>query len=115
MLRQAISNAQAGALRLPEDVGIECFTVLDLIVFEDGERAILNGAGADRLREFCRRNQVFLMVLAAFLVRLGVVIFGFRDQIDPVDHHAAFGWEMGWTARSIFEGRGYSAPFFPAT
>jgi 4-amino-4-deoxy-L-arabinose transferase-like glycosyltransferase len=55
------------------------------------------------------------MVLAAFLVRVGVVVFGFRDQIDPADHHAAFGWEMGWVARSIFEGRGFSAPFFPAT
>jgi 4-amino-4-deoxy-L-arabinose transferase-like glycosyltransferase len=89
--------------------------VLEATAGEDGERVILNGAGADRLRGFCRRNQIFLMVLAGFLVRLGVVIFGFRDQIDPADHHAAFGWEMGWVARSILEGRGFSAPFFPAT
>jgi 4-amino-4-deoxy-L-arabinose transferase-like glycosyltransferase len=56
------------------------------------------------------------MVLAAFLVRLAVVVvYGFRDQIDPANHHMTFGWEMGWVARSIFEGRGFSAPFFPLT
>jgi 4-amino-4-deoxy-L-arabinose transferase-like glycosyltransferase len=75
----------------------------------------LNDAGAGDFRRFCGRYQVFLMVLVAFLVRLAVVVYGFRDQIDPADHHAAFGWEMGWVARSIFVGRGFSAPFFPAT
>jgi len=24
------------------------------------------------------------------------VVYGFHDQTDPTDHHAAFGWEMGW-------------------
>jgi 4-amino-4-deoxy-L-arabinose transferase-like glycosyltransferase len=55
------------------------------------------------------------MVLAALMVRLMVVVYGFRDQTDPADHHAAFGWEMGWVARSIFEGHGFSSPFFPST
>jgi len=55
------------------------------------------------------------MVLAALLVRLIVVAYGFRDQTDPSDHHAAFGWEMGWVARSIFQGHGFSSPFFPFT
>jgi 4-amino-4-deoxy-L-arabinose transferase-like glycosyltransferase len=55
------------------------------------------------------------MVLAALLVRLVVVAFGFREQTDPSDHHAAFGWEMGWVARSIFQGHGFSSPFFPST
>ncbi|HEY1993573.1 MAG TPA: glycosyltransferase family 39 protein [Edaphobacter sp.] len=55
------------------------------------------------------------MVLAALIVRLMVVVYGFRDQTDPSDHHAAFGWEMGWVARSIFEGHGFSSPFFPLT
>jgi 4-amino-4-deoxy-L-arabinose transferase-like glycosyltransferase len=55
------------------------------------------------------------MVLAALMVRLMVVVYGFRDQTDPTDHHAAFGWEMGWVARSIFEGHGFSSPYFPAT
>jgi 4-amino-4-deoxy-L-arabinose transferase-like glycosyltransferase len=55
------------------------------------------------------------MVLVALMVRLLVVVYGFRDQTDPADHHAAFGWEMGWVARSIFEGHGFSSPFFPLT
>jgi 4-amino-4-deoxy-L-arabinose transferase-like glycosyltransferase len=55
------------------------------------------------------------MVLAAFAVRMIVVAYGFRDQIDPADHHASFGWEMGWVARSIFQGQGFSSPFFPVT
>ena len=55
------------------------------------------------------------MVLAALTVRLIVVVCGFRNQTDPADHHAAFGWEMGWVARSIFEGHGFSSPFFPLT
>jgi 4-amino-4-deoxy-L-arabinose transferase-like glycosyltransferase len=60
-------------------------------------------------------HQVLLMVLAALLVRLMVVVYSFRAQIDPAGHHAAFGWEMGWVARSIFQGHGFTAPFFPAT
>jgi 4-amino-4-deoxy-L-arabinose transferase-like glycosyltransferase len=55
------------------------------------------------------------MVLAALTVRLIVVVCGFRNQTDPADHHAAFGWEMGWVARSIFQGHGFSSPFFPLT
>jgi 4-amino-4-deoxy-L-arabinose transferase-like glycosyltransferase len=55
------------------------------------------------------------MVLAALTVRMMVVAVGFRDQTDPSDHHAAFGWEMGWVARSIFQGHGFSSPFFPLT
>ncbi len=55
------------------------------------------------------------MVLAALMVRLLVVVYGFRDQTDPSDHYAAFGWEMGWVARSIFQGHGFSSPFFPLT
>jgi 4-amino-4-deoxy-L-arabinose transferase-like glycosyltransferase len=55
------------------------------------------------------------MVLAALAVRMMVVAYGFRDQIDPADHHASFGWEMGWVARSISQGHGFSSPFFPAT
>lgn len=54
-------------------------------------------------------------VLAALLVRLFVVAFVFRDQTDPTDHYAQFGWEMGWVARSIALGHGFSSPFFPAT
>jgi 4-amino-4-deoxy-L-arabinose transferase-like glycosyltransferase len=83
---------------------------------EDGEWAIFSNRGvAGLLRKIWSRHQVVLMVLAALMVRLVVVIYSFHDQTDPTDHHAAFGWEMGWVARSIFEGRGFSSPFFPST
>ena len=60
-------------------------------------------------------HPVLLTVLAAFLVRLFVVLFVFHDQTNPADNHAQFGWEMGWVARSIVQGHGFSSPFFPAT
>jgi 4-amino-4-deoxy-L-arabinose transferase-like glycosyltransferase len=82
---------------------------------EDGEWAILNVGVASSFRKIWSRHQVWLMVLAALMVRLMVVAYGFRDQTDPSDHHAAFGWEMGWVARSIFQGHGFSSPFFPLT
>jgi 4-amino-4-deoxy-L-arabinose transferase-like glycosyltransferase len=75
----------------------------------------LNDRSANFFRKIWSRHQVLLMVLAALIVRLMVVACGFRDQTDPSDHHAAFGWEMGWVARSIFEGHGFSSPFFPLT
>ncbi len=77
--------------------------------------AILNDGGAGSFRKIWNRHQVLLMVLVALMVRLMVVLFGFHDQTDPSDHHAAFGWEMGWVARSIFQGHGFSSPFFPTT
>jgi 4-amino-4-deoxy-L-arabinose transferase-like glycosyltransferase len=55
------------------------------------------------------------MVLAALMVRLAVVAYGFRAQAAPSIDHAEFGWEMGWVARSIFLGQGFSSPFFPTT
>ncbi len=63
---------------------------------KDGEWTILNAEGANIFRKIWSRHQVSLMVLAALMVRLMVVVYGFRDQTDPSDHHAAFGWEMGW-------------------
>jgi 4-amino-4-deoxy-L-arabinose transferase-like glycosyltransferase len=55
------------------------------------------------------------MVLAALLVRVIVVVYGFRQQAAASIDHAEFGWEMGWVARSIFLGHGFSSPFFPST
>jgi hypothetical protein len=54
-------------------------------------------------------------VLGALIVRMVVVCISFRT-ITLVNHdHAAFGAEMGWVARSIASGRGFSSPFFPST
>ena len=52
------------------------------------------------------------MVLA-FVLRMLVVLFVFRDIAAPVDRHSEFGYEMGWTARSIALGHGFSSPYDP--
>ena len=75
----------------------------------------MNGAGAGPFRRAWSSHPVLLMVLAAFLVRLLVVAYGFRAQAAPSIDHAEFGWEMGWVARSIFLGHGFTSPFFPST
>ena len=53
-------------------------------------------------------------VLVALAIRLIVVLVNFRD-LPVSDHFEAFGWEMGWVARSIATGHGFSSPFFPST
>jgi 4-amino-4-deoxy-L-arabinose transferase-like glycosyltransferase len=77
--------------------------------------AILKDKSAGFFRRIWNGHPVMLTVTAAFFVRLLVVAFVFRDQIAPADNHAQFGWEMGWVARSIFLGHGFSSPFFPET
>jgi 4-amino-4-deoxy-L-arabinose transferase-like glycosyltransferase len=52
-------------------------------------------------------------MLVAFLIRMAVVAFVFRDIAAPVDRHSEFGYEMGWTARSIALGHGFSSPYDP--
>jgi 4-amino-4-deoxy-L-arabinose transferase-like glycosyltransferase len=81
----------------------------------DGEWATLDSRRASPFRRLWNNHPVLLTVLAALVVRLIVVVFVFRDQTDPSSNHAQFGWEMGWVARSIVLGHGFSSPFFPAT
>ena len=54
-------------------------------------------------------------VLGALFIRLIVVAVVFRSVSAPTFDHNEFGWEMGWTARSIALGRGFSSPFLPIT
>jgi 4-amino-4-deoxy-L-arabinose transferase-like glycosyltransferase len=54
-------------------------------------------------------------VICALIVRMVVVCISFQS-IAQINHdHAAFGAEMGWVARSIASGHGFSSPFFPST
>ena len=58
------------------------------------------------------------MVLFAFLVRVLVVTCLLSHVSSRVVDYNNFGWEsweMGWTARSIFLGQGFSSPFLPVT
>jgi 4-amino-4-deoxy-L-arabinose transferase-like glycosyltransferase len=60
---------------------------------------------------------VFLaaVVLLALLLRAVVVALVFRSVSANTFDHNEFGWEMGWTARSLALGRGFSSPFLPIT
>ncbi len=55
------------------------------------------------------------MIGAALLIRLAIVVLVFRDLPDAAHDFEQFGWEMGWTARSIAIGQGFGSPFFPLT
>lgn len=56
-----------------------------------------------------------IVVFASFALRLILVACIFRQTVNPRDHFAEFGWEMGWVARSIAQGHGFSSPFWPST
>jgi 4-amino-4-deoxy-L-arabinose transferase-like glycosyltransferase len=52
-------------------------------------------------------------IITAFAVRLIVVVFTYRDLPDADKFYEAFGWEMGWIARALASGHGFSSPYFP--
>jgi len=58
---------------------------------------------------------VIRVTLLAFLIRFIVVCCAFHSIANPSNAHAEFGFEMGWTARCIFLGHGFSGPFQPIT
>lgn len=53
------------------------------------------------------------VILAAFAIRLVVVCFGYRDLPDADKFYEQFGWEMGWIARAMASGHGFSSPYWP--
>ena len=53
------------------------------------------------------------IILAAFSIRLIVVFFTYRDLPDAGKFYEAFGWEMGWIARALATGHGFSSPYWP--
>ena len=57
--------------------------------------------------------RLLFVVLAAFAVRLVVVCFTYRDLPDADKFYEAFGWEMGWIARALASGHGFSSPYWP--
>ena len=56
-----------------------------------------------------------LMICSAFLLRIAVVASSFLRIAAPSLDHGQFGAEMGWVARSLALGDGFSSPFFPST
>ncbi|MGB9407135.1 MAG: glycosyltransferase family 39 protein [Terracidiphilus sp.] len=54
-----------------------------------------------------------IIILAAFAIRLVVVCFTYRDLPDADKYYEQFGWEMGWIARALASGHGFSSPYYP--
>ena len=55
------------------------------------------------------------MVVVALGLRLVVMCFTYKIQLDPSQDHLAFGWETGRVARSIATGQGFSSPYSEPT
>jgi len=54
-----------------------------------------------------------LIILAAFAIRMVVVFFTYRDLPDADKFYERFGWEMGWVARALASGHGFTSPYWP--
>lgn len=87
-----------------------------MIVLEGVER---KPSISRRIGDFAQSQPAAVWVagvtLLAFFIRMIVVCCAFRGVADPSNAHAEFGFEMGWTARCIFLGHGFSGPFQPIT
>ncbi len=59
------------------------------------------------------RTRLLLIVLAAFAARLILVCLTYKDLPDADKFYERFGWEMGWIARALASGHGYSSPYWP--
>jgi hypothetical protein len=59
------------------------------------------------------RSLLLIIMLAAFAIRLVVVCFTYRGLPDADKFYEQFGWEVGWAARAVASGRGFSSPFYP--
>lgn len=55
------------------------------------------------------------IVFCALAIRLLVAAFCAGDIAKATFDHGDFGAEMGWVARALYLGHGYSAPFLPMT
>jgi 4-amino-4-deoxy-L-arabinose transferase-like glycosyltransferase len=67
----------------------------------------------DKVRPFF--SSPWTMVIVALALRLIVMGFAFKIQLDPSQDHWVFGWETGRVARSIATGRGFSSPYSEPT
>ncbi len=59
------------------------------------------------------RRLLSAIILSAFAIRMVVVFFTYRDLPDADKLYERFGWEMGWIARALASGHGFSSPYFP--
>ena len=67
---------------------------------------------ADRL--VFNRLPVYLIGVVALALLLRLIVVALVVKTSSLSY-SDFSWEMGWTARSIFLGHGFSSPFEPTT
>jgi 4-amino-4-deoxy-L-arabinose transferase-like glycosyltransferase len=77
--------------------------------------SLLNNRLVRFFRQGSTRTQHSILILVGLALRLIVVAAVIPHTIAPTDHFAEFGWEVGWVARSIATGHGFSSPFYPAS
>ncbi len=58
-------------------------------------------------------RQILPALAVAIAIRMVVVVFTYRSLPDADKHYEAFGWEMGWIARALATGHGFSSPYYP--
>jgi 4-amino-4-deoxy-L-arabinose transferase-like glycosyltransferase len=76
---------------------------------------LLNNTLVRSFRQRSTSTQLSILILVALALRLMVVASVIAHTVSPTDHFAEFGWEVGWVARSIATGHGFSSPFYPAS
>jgi 4-amino-4-deoxy-L-arabinose transferase-like glycosyltransferase len=59
------------------------------------------------------RTLVPVIMLAALTIRIIVVCIFYRSLPDADLHYERFGWEVGWVARALASGHGFSSPYYP--
>lgn len=64
-------------------------------------------------RAISTRAVLLAPILAALFIRMIVVCCVYRTLPDADKLYESFGWEMGWIARAMAGGLGFSSPYFP--
>lgn len=59
-------------------------------------------------------RNVLPAIIVALCIRMVVVCLHYRDLPDADQHYEQFGWEIGWVARALAGGHGFTSPF-PST
>ena len=80
-----------------------------------GVRNMMTAANGRSRKIIVLVQRPLTMVIAALVLRLVVMVFVYKIQLDPSQDHWVFGWETGRVARSIVTGHGFSSPYSEPT
>jgi hypothetical protein len=61
------------------------------------------------------RAHLTTAIACGLILRMAIVCVSFQSIAHGTQDHGSFGAEMGWVARSIATGQGFSSPFLPHT